>query len=151
MRVALGATAKRIDHVGSTAVPGLPAKPVIDVQVSVPDLRDKDAYRPQIEGLGYPLRYRSPERSFFRPPKGGPRTAHIHVCEEGSQREKDTLLFVAYLHSHPEKSNEYAALKKDLARRFEDNREAYLIGKADFVTRTIIMARTWAEDTECHF
>ena len=149
LHASLGATAKRIDHVGSTAVPGLPSKPVIDVQVSVVGLEEENAYRPQIEELGYPLRYRSPERRFFRPPKGEPRTAHIHVCEEGSRREKDTLLFVAYLHSHPEKRDEYAALKKDLARRFEDDREDYLAGKADFVTRTIAAARAWAEGAGC--
>ncbi len=147
LHASLGATAKRIDHVGSTAVPGLPAKPVIDVQVSVVGLGNENAYRPRIEGLGYPLRYRSPEHRFFRPAVGEPRTVHIHVCETGGREELNKLLFVAYLRSQPEKLDEYAELKRKLARRFRDSRGDYLAGKTDFVTRTIAVARPWAEDT----
>ena len=147
LHASLGATARHIDHIGSTAVPGLLAKPVIDVQVSVVGLENEDAYRPRIEGLGYPLRYRSPERRFFRPAADEPRTVHIHVREAGGREEQDNLLFVAYLRSHPERRDEYAALKRDLARWFADSRGDYLRGKAAFVTRTIIMARAWAEDT----
>lgn len=140
---ALGPVAPRIDHVGSTSIPGLPAKPVIDVQVSVADLEDESAYRPAIENLGYPLRFRSPEWRFFRPPKGRPRTAHVHVVETDNAEARKNLLFVAYLRSHPERRDEYATLKRTLAGRFRDRREDYLAGKAKFIEETLLMAERW--------
>jgi GrpB-like predicted nucleotidyltransferase (UPF0157 family) len=141
---ALGTVAKRIDHIGSTAVPGLPAKPVIDIQISVEDLNDEDTYRPPIEGLGWPLRFRSPDHRFFRPPKGKPRTVHVHVCEIGSEWERRHLLFVAYLRAHPEQRDAYAALKSDLVRRFKHRRSDYLEGEIDFIAKTLGEAERWA-------
>jgi GrpB-like predicted nucleotidyltransferase (UPF0157 family) len=141
---ALGTVAKRIDHIGSTAVPGLPAKPVIDIQISVEDLNDEDTYRPPIEGMGWPLRFRSPDHRFFRPPKGEPRTVHIHVCEIGSEWERRHLLFVAYLRAHPEQRDAYAVLKSDLARRFKHSRGDYLESKTAFIAETLVLAEQWA-------
>lgn len=76
LRKELGDVAWRVDHIGSTAVPSLDAKPVIDVQVSVPDLEDEESYRPQLESAGLVLRHRGEERRFFRPPESEPRTLH---------------------------------------------------------------------------
>ena len=76
----LGAMAVRIEHVGSTAVVGLPAKPIVDVQVSVHDVEDEGAYVPALESLGYPLRMREAGHRYFRPRPGLPRLAQIHVC-----------------------------------------------------------------------
>lgn len=145
LRNVLGSEALSIDHVGSTAVPGLPAKSVIDVQVSVPNLDDESAYRPAIESLGWPLRMRSQERRFFRPPKGKPRTVHIHVVEKDSEEERRHLLFTAYLRAHPEHREAYADLKRDLASRFEYRRDNYLKGKAAFIAELLRLAETWAE------
>ncbi|MGH9199023.1 MAG: GrpB family protein, partial [Acidimicrobiia bacterium] len=75
----LGEVAVRIDHVGSTAVPRLPAKPVIDIQVSVRDVEDEESYRDAIESLGWPLRAREQDHRFFRPPSSDERTVHVHV------------------------------------------------------------------------
>lgn len=146
LEAALGPVALRVDHIGSTAVPGLPAKPVIDVQIGVAGIEDESAYRPAIEKLGYPLRFRSPEWRFFRPPKGQPRTAHIHVVRDGGEEERKNLLFVAYLRSHPERRDEYAALKRTLAGRFRDRREDYLAGKAEFIQDTLLMAERWMRE-----
>jgi GrpB-like predicted nucleotidyltransferase (UPF0157 family) len=91
----------RIEHDGSTAVPGLSAKPVIDLQVSVPSIADKNGYRPALESLGLVLRARAPDDRFFRPTASAPRTVHVHVCERGSAWERDHILFRDLLRVHP--------------------------------------------------
>lgn len=146
----LGPVAQRVDHIGSTAVPGLSAKPVVDIQVSVDDIEDEDSYRPAIESLGLQLRFRAPDRRFFRLPKGESRTVHVHVCQARSERESNTLLFAAYLRTHPERRDAYAALKRDLARRFACRRAEYLEGKEDLIAETISLARQWAEKSGYH-
>lgn len=85
LRDSLGGFAIRIDHVGSTAVPGLAAKPVIDINVSVRDLRQVDTYRVPLEDLGYLFgpHPESPDLHFFGKPAERPRTFHVHVCEAG--------------------------------------------------------------------
>jgi GrpB-like predicted nucleotidyltransferase (UPF0157 family) len=75
----LSGTALRIEHVGSTAVPGLPAKPTVDIQVSVADLDDESRYVPQIEQAGVQLRSRDALHRFLRPFTGQPRKVHVHV------------------------------------------------------------------------
>src|SRR5688572_16001160 len=121
----LGEVAVRIDHVGSTAVPGLSAKPVIDIQVSVPDVTDEDAYRDLIESLGFGLRWIEPHHRYFRPPPGLPREHQVHVCSVGSHWERIHLLFRDYLRSHPETAAEYATLKAQLAGQHRDSRVDY--------------------------
>jgi len=76
----LEGAALRIDHVGSTSVPGLAAKPIVDVQVSVADLTDEQAYVPQLERLGVQLRSRDDLHRFFRPFAERRRDVHVHVC-----------------------------------------------------------------------
>jgi GrpB-like predicted nucleotidyltransferase (UPF0157 family) len=144
----LGEFALRIDHVGSTAVPGLPAKPVIDIQVSVTDISDEDSYRPAIESLGLPLRGREPDHRFFRPSAGSPRTVHVHVCGAGSRWERQHLLFVDYLREQPKRAREYAQLKLGLAGRFRSDRTRYTEGKNEFIEETLRMADVWAANTE---
>ncbi|MDD5220536.1 MAG: GrpB family protein, partial [Candidatus Bipolaricaulis sp.] len=94
LRVALGDAALRIDHIGSTAVVGLAAKPIIDVQISVASFEPIDAYRLSLERLGYVFRAENPERTkrYFREPPGERRT-HIHVRRAGSWAEQFSLLF----------------------------------------------------------
>lgn len=142
---ALGESALRIDHIGSTAVPGLPAKPVIDMQVSVRDVSDELSYRGAIESLGWPLRAREPEHRFFRPPSSEVRAVHVHVCSFASQWERRHLLFVAYLRGHPDDAAAYARLKRKLADRFARNRMRYVDGKDDFIAETLRRAEQWAE------
>ena len=98
---AVGTAALRIEHVGSTSVPGLVAKPIVDIQVSVADLGDEQRYVPQLERSGLVLRSRDEQHRYFRPPAGQPREVHVRVCAAGSQWERDHLLFRDYLRAGP--------------------------------------------------
>jgi GrpB-like predicted nucleotidyltransferase (UPF0157 family) len=133
--------------VGSTAVPGLAAKPIIDIQISVDDIADESSYRPGIESLGIALRSRDPAHLYFRPPLGEPRVVQIHVCVAGSVWETDHLLFRDYLRVHPDARDAYGSLKLALASRFRDDRLAYTDAKTDFILDTLDRARIWAEST----
>lgn len=144
---ALGPTALRIDHVGSTAVPGLPAKPVIDVEVSVPDVEDEADYKAAIESLGFELRWIEPGHRYFRPPADLPRLAQIHVCTVGSQWERAHLLFRDYLRTHGEARRAYKELKWQLATQFKDDRIAYTDAKGPFIAATLVDAEDWAKQT----
>ncbi|MEN8182816.1 MAG: GrpB family protein [Myxococcota bacterium] len=135
-------SAVRIDHIGSTAVQGLPAKPTIDVQISVPDIEDESTFVPGIESTGVHLRAREPEHRYFRPPAGEPRVVHIHVCNSGSAWENDHLLFRDYLRTHPKARDAYAALKLELANQHRHDRIAYTGAKSDFIARTLDAARS---------
>jgi GrpB-like predicted nucleotidyltransferase (UPF0157 family) len=133
----------RIEHVGSTAVAGLPAKPVLDLQVAVPDIDDERAYRPGLEALGLILRAHEPNHRFFRPPADQPRTVHVHVCQRDSAWEQEQLLFRDYLRAHPPSAHDYAALKRRLAATVGDDRLAYTDGKAAFIEQTLRDAKAW--------
>jgi GrpB-like predicted nucleotidyltransferase (UPF0157 family) len=117
IRRALGPLAVRIDHHGSTAVPGLAAKAIIDIQVSVPSLQPLDAFGPPLEAIGY-LHVPDADDAFcpfFHRPADWPHTHHVHVVESGGEEERKTLAFRDYLRDHPEIAREYEALKRKLA------------------------------------
>jgi GrpB-like predicted nucleotidyltransferase (UPF0157 family) len=140
---ALGDVAIRIDHHGSTAVPDLAAKPVIDIQISVARLRATGLYAPALERLGYVhLVHADDDRCpFFYRPAEWPHTHHVHVVEAGGEEERRTLAFRDYLRGHPEAAREYASLKYELAARHDglsaESREAYAEAKASFVNRIV--------------
>jgi len=146
VRRALGDIALRIDHIGSTAVPGLAAKPVIDMQISVTSFEPLEAFKEPLEGLGYVYRANNTERTkrYFREPLGSPRT-HIHVREAGSFSEQFALLFRDYLRAHPADAAEYAALKRHLARLRGDDRRAYTEAKVPFTWEIMCRADEWAQ------
>jgi GrpB-like predicted nucleotidyltransferase (UPF0157 family) len=133
IRAALGRTAVRIDHVGSTSVPGLAAKPVIDIQVSVRDLADEDAYVPALEQLGLRLRSRDEFHRYFRPPAARPRDVHVHVCESGSEWEGEHLRFRDHLRRDPGARDAYARVKRQAAKDWADDRMAYTDAKSDVI------------------
>jgi len=140
---ALGEAAVRIEHVGSTSVPGLAAKPIVDIQVSMRDLEDEASYVPAIEGLGVGLRSRDKEHRYFRPVAPRPRHVQIHVCQTGSRWEFDHLLFRDFLRAHDHERDVYAVVKMQAARTFRDNRVAYTEGKSPFIKSALARARTW--------
>lgn len=144
IRDAVGEAALRIEHVGSTAVPGLAAKPVVDVQVSVPAVEDEGAYVPGIEAIGVPLRSREEGHRYFRHPPGRPRLVHVHVCQAGGEWERVHLLFRDYLRAHPQVARAYADLKAELAARHATDRLAYLEGKSGFIRDALAAAERWA-------
>jgi GrpB-like predicted nucleotidyltransferase (UPF0157 family) len=146
LRRALGGTAVRIDHIGSTAVRGLAAKPVIDIQISVASFDPLEAFRAPLEALGYVYRADNTERTkrYFREPAGSSRT-HIHVRRAGSFSEQFALLFRDYLRATPEVAAEYEALKQRLAARHRDERRAYTEAKVPFFWEVIRRADEWAQ------
>lgn len=150
LAAALGETARRVDHIGSTAVPGLWAKPVIDVQVSVPDVADDAAFCAAVEGLGLPLRTREPGHRYFRPPRGRPREVQVHVCDSGGPWERAHLLFRDYLRAQSDARKAYSALKRELAARFPLDRVAYNEAKTGFILGSLEAAERWASATGWH-
>jgi len=150
LRAALGAVALRIDHIGSTAVPGLVAKPVIDIQISVADLVPLDAYKVPLEELGYVFRMDNTERTkrYFRERLGTRRT-HIHVRRAGSFGEQFALLFRDFLRMHPDVALRYGGLKMALAEEFSlpEQRHAYTDAKSPFIWETMAKADAWAQQT----
>jgi GrpB-like predicted nucleotidyltransferase (UPF0157 family) len=146
LRRALGDVARRIDHIGSTAVPGLAAKPVIDVQISVLSFEPVDAFRAPLASLGYVYRADNPERTkrYFREPPGTART-HVHVRRAGSFSEQLPLLFRDYLRAHRADAEEYAALKRRLAELHRGDRQAYTDAKVPFSWELIRRADEWAQ------
>lgn len=126
-----------MEHVGSTSIAGLIAKPILDLQISVPDIADESAYRPGLESLGLVLRQRESDHRFFRPPAGAPRLVHVHVCEKDSVWEHDVLRFRDRLRADPMLAADYATLKLSLADRFRNDRLAYNSGKSQFISYVI--------------
>jgi GrpB-like predicted nucleotidyltransferase (UPF0157 family) len=143
LATALGSAAVRIEHVGSTSVTGLPAKPVIDIQVSIADLDDEATYVPQIEALGVQLRSRDRWHRYFRPFRGRPRDVQIHVCGTGSGWERDHLLFRDYLRTHPDALAAYAAAKRRAAADWGDDRLAYTDAKTAVIQEIMAAAERW--------
>ncbi len=136
----------RIEHVGSTSIPGIRAKPIIDVQISVPDITDETRFGPAIESIGVALRMREPDLGhvFFR---NNPRTVHLHVCQVGSRWERNHLLFRDYLRTHPDAARAYEEVKHAAVARYGADRLAYTEAKGPFIEETLATAEDWAART----
>lgn len=147
LAAALGGTARRIDHFGSTSIPGMPAKPVIDIQVRVDDMNREELYVPQIEALGAQLRSRDDDHRFFRPFADKPRDVHIHVCNLGSEWARKDLLFAAYLRQDATARAEYLRGKELALAQWADDRIAYTEAKTEVVKGISVRAEEWARET----
>jgi len=135
---ALGAAALEVHHIGSTAVPGLAAKPVIDILVAVDSLEDPAFLIEALSRAGYQNVAHDDDihRLFFL--KGTPREYHVHVVKLNSWTYWKHLMFRDILVSNPEVRAEYGRLKSELAARFRDDRRAYTDAKGQFVERTVV-------------
>lgn len=123
-----------IHHVGSTAVPGLAAKPVIDILVGIDDLERARAHVRPLAELGYlHAAYRPAEMIWFCKPDPARRTHHLHLVPTGSRRYREELAFRDFLRAHPKVAERYATLKRQLAAQYGDDREAYTVAKAEFI------------------
>lgn len=134
LRGALGKIALRIEHVGSTAVPGLAAKDTIDIQVSVERI-DRSLYEQRLEALGYTSVWDSAtdEHHFFALPYATrPRVFNLHVCKAGSEWERTHIAFRDYLRTNPSAAQRYETFKRELAPKFSDTLE-YAYAKGDFI------------------
>ena len=148
LRAALGAGVLRIEHVGSTAVPGLDAKPILDIVVAVPDMSDTSAFEDALAPLGYvhTPEHDMPGRLFFvKGTPDGRSTHHVNITELGTECWFTHVAFRDCLRKRREAREEYQALKRDLARKHSDDRAAYLKGKAAFIRRVLETAKQ-AED-----
>lgn len=134
---ALGTIARRIEHVGSTAVPGLAAKPVIDIMVTVDDPDDEAAFVPLLEGSGYELRVREAGHRMFRTPA---RDVHVHLWGAGTDDERRHVLFRDWLRSHPDDRLAYEATKRALAGTWRDT-NYYARAKGPFIDEVLDRAR----------
>jgi GrpB-like predicted nucleotidyltransferase (UPF0157 family) len=146
LRAALGAVALRIDHHGSTAVPGLAAKPVIDIQISVAALQPMSAYLAPLVSAGYTHVPHADDSfcPFFHRPVRWPHTYHVHVVERGGAEERRTLAFRDYLRGDAAVAQEYEKLKRSIAALVEtadhDWQEQYASAKTAFVERIVARA-----------
>lgn len=148
LRDALSDVACRIDHIGSTSIEGLAAKPIIDIQISVRALEPVDTYLPHMEALGYTWRKDNPEKTkrYFREAPGRRRT-HVHVRKLGSWHEQYALLFRDYLRVYADDRQLYEAVKRKLAARYRHDRHAYTDAKSDIFWDIIRRADRWATKT----
>jgi GrpB-like predicted nucleotidyltransferase (UPF0157 family) len=138
-----------IQHVGSTAIRNMTAKPVIDIQIAVDSLnaiKQTAIYHLEQEGYSYWAENPDPERLFFvkgMPPFAEKRTSHVHIVEPSSKHWHDKILFRDYLRLHPEEVLKYAQLKHELAKEHTYDREAYTNAKTNFVQDILTKAKDY--------
>ena len=135
--IAIGEYIRVIEHIGSTAVPGLAAKPVIDILVGVKNVDDAPAFLPPLFPLGYHYisRYETelPQRRYLERIRAGRHTHHLHIVAAESDFFHTHLLFRDTLRANPALAAEYAALKIRLAAQYRTDRAAYTDGKSAFI------------------
>ena len=139
---ALGERALRIEHVGSTAVPGLPAKPTIDILLVVANSAEEKTYVPALETAGYVLRIREPDFDEHRMFRDQAHTAQVHVHSDGSPEIARFLLFRDRLRINPDDRELYERTKRELAQREWKYVQNYADAKGDVVEAIIARART---------
>jgi GrpB-like predicted nucleotidyltransferase (UPF0157 family) len=143
IRGALGARALRVEHVGSTSVPGLAAKPILDILLAVADSADEATYIPDLEATGYVLRFREPEWFEHRTLKGAEPDVNLHVFSSGCLEVERMLLFRDWLRANDTDRELYERTKRELAQRDW----AYMQHYADAKTEAVetILARAAAD------
>jgi GrpB-like predicted nucleotidyltransferase (UPF0157 family) len=142
----LGSALITIEHIGSTSVPDLAAKPIIDLLVGVRSLAQaRSTCVAPLQGLGYVYipEYESwlPEELFFRKGPPGPWTHHVHLMEPTAARWSEQLMFRDYLRAHPEVAREYGQLKRTLAAAVGDDVAGFRAGKHPFIQAVLAKAR----------
>jgi len=135
-----------IEHIGSTAVPGLGGKPIIDILPAVRSLADAEQCIGPLEGIGYEYvqEYNDliPERRYFHKGPEDARTVHLHMVEQTSEFWERHLSFRDWLRTHPEDAQEYYRLKTELAARFGPDREGFTHAKGPFIESIVARARS---------
>ena len=139
----IGRWAVAVEHVGSTAVPKLAAKPIVDMLVGIEHLNDAEHCIGPLQRLGYEYvpEYEAvlPERRYFRKPG----TRHLHMVEVDGDFWRRHVAFRDYLRAHPQTAHEYEVLKRELAAEFQLDRTAYTNAKSDFIQE--VLARVGIE------
>ena len=140
IRGVLGETVVRLEHTGSTSVPGLAAKPIIDMTLVVPDSADEASYVPALETAGYFLRIREPEWHEHRLLKGPDADVNLHVFSRGSVELERMVGFRDWLRTHPEDRELYERTKRELAARTWRHVQHYADAKTAVVEEIIARA-----------
>lgn len=140
----LGDRIVAIEHVGSTAVPGLGAKPIVDVMAGLRRLAEVDSCTERLQTIGYAFVPEAiedlPDDRYFEKWSAGIEVAHLHLTEHGCAFWRDHVLFRDFLREHPEEAAEYERLKRDLAPRYTRG-YAYAAAKTDFIRAALARAR----------
>lgn len=141
----LGDELLAVEHIGSTAIPNMSAKPIIDILVVVRNIEAVDAFNPAFEAAGYLPRgeYGIPGRRFFIRGSENQRTRHVHIFQQGSPQIERHLAFRDYMITHPEEAAAYAQLKETLAQRFPQDIDGYIAGKDAFIKEIDRRAAAW--------
>lgn len=139
--MALGDTAVRIEHIGSTSVPGLAAKPIIDILVAVKDSADESCYRSQLEAAGYVLRVREPDWNQHRMFRTLEKNVHVHVYSAGCAEIERNLSFRDRLRTNVEDRQRYEKMKRALAQTDWPDMNAYADAKTDMIENILSAAR----------
>ena len=140
IRAALGARALLVAHIGSTSVPGLAAKPIIDICVAVTDSSDEDAYLPDLEAAGYELRVREPDFHEHRMLRTPAHDVHVHVFTEGSGEIRRYLAFRNRLRTNDAERALYEATKRRLAKQDWPTMQHYADAKTDVIEAIVARA-----------
>lgn len=141
---ALGEKALQIEHIGSTSIPGIDAKPIIDIMIAVESLTQAPELVPVLESLGYEHRAHDtiPERLFFvKESAPEHRTHHLNLAQKDSGFWKNQIAFRDYLRTHPQVAAEYVDLKKRLAEDYARTKQLDPEGKTEFVSRVLELAQ----------
>jgi GrpB-like predicted nucleotidyltransferase (UPF0157 family) len=144
IHTAMAAVQHRIEHVGSTSVPTMIAKPIIDIQLSIPDVDLEQVYVPVLEAVGYELRVRERGHRLLRTHA---RDVHLHVCSSGSEWERRHVLFRDWLRVSPSDRARYREAKEDLARRDWPTVNHYADAKSPVIAEITRRAERWAAAT----
>lgn len=149
LRAAIGEALITVEHFGSTAVPGLPAKPVLDLMPIVSELTALDRRRPQVEAIGYAWygEYGIAGRRFCTLTENGIRRVHVHCFEDGSPEIHRHLAFRDYMRAHSDRARAYAEEKQRAADLHPDNSTAYNLEKWAWVEHEEARALQWAATT----
>jgi GrpB-like predicted nucleotidyltransferase (UPF0157 family) len=142
---------ERIDHVGSTSVPGMAAKPIVDIQVSVASFDPAERYDEPLSALGYEHRSDDePRHRFYKRERDGRTLFHLHVCETGKDWESDHLLFREFLKAHPLIAEKYGEMKREAASHHAEHRERYTATKEPHLEGLMKAARRWFASSTVH-
>jgi GrpB-like predicted nucleotidyltransferase (UPF0157 family) len=143
---ALGSNLIAVHHIGSTSIPGIFAKPIIDMLVDVKDINDVDNHNSTMESLGYEVmgEFGIDGRRYFRKDNdAGVRTHHVHIFENGSPHIARHLAFRDYMIANPDQAHAYSELKQRLAGEHAENPEEYMDGKDEFIKEIDRRAARW--------
>jgi len=153
LQLSFGTEVIRVEHVGSTAIPGLAAKPTLDMMVGLKELKSAECYSTQLGDLGYEFRPHHPVsgRLHYAKIQGGQRTHNLSLTMYGSDFWEAHLLFRDYLRSHSEATRTYQALKYRLAEKYPKDTVQYTGGKDEFIAEVLKAAQAWraVQEIQC--